>query len=120
MPAYLPLFRDAVGRTTARTKRDLDGITTVFSSLLDSLSGLFTDAARTQFKLTDAWKPDTDKLVREHLRGIEKRAADWTPEQSEQSTGIELNKAVRALHIKIFRDAGAAVAITNLGTEVTQ
>jgi hypothetical protein len=117
-PAFISLFRDAVGRTTARTQRNIDSISAIFTPTLGSLSRVFVDAARAQFRLPDTWIPATDKLIREHLKSIGKRAGDWTPAKVEEITGTELQKAVRALHINIFRDAGAAVALSQ-STEVS-
>jgi HK97 family phage portal protein len=110
-PAFISLFRDAVGRATARTQRSIDSLSAIFTPLLVSISAVFIDAARAQFSLTDTWNPATDKLIREHLKSIEKRAAGWTADKADEITGLELQKAVRALHINIYRDAGAAVAL---------
>jgi HK97 family phage portal protein len=115
--AFLMLARDAVGRAIKRDKRDLDTLSTIFTPLLAGLSEQFTDVAIQKFGLDDSWKPATDKLIREHLKGMEKRAADWTAEKADEVTGQELQKVVRALFIQIHKDAGAAVAVRGLSDE---
>lgn len=110
-PAYIHLFRDAVGRVCKRDKRDSETISLAFVPVLAAISEQISDVARVQFRLTPAWEPGVDKLIHDHLKSVEKRAADWAAEKLEEIAGMELSKAVRALHIAIFKDAGATLAI---------
>jgi hypothetical protein len=50
-------------------------------------------------------------VTHDYIKGLALRAADWTPEAREQVTGAELTKAIRSIHIGIFREAGAAIAL---------
>jgi len=45
------------------------------------------------------------------LKSIVTRSTEWTPEKADEVTGAELSRALRAIHLNIFRDAGAAVAL---------
>ena len=110
-PAYIRLFRDAVGRVSTRNKRDYDSISAAFSPVLESIAAQFEDEARARFALLDTWKSTADKITRDHLKSIVTRSTEWTPEKADEVTGAELSRALRAIHLNIFRDAGAAVAL---------
>ncbi|MGF7180395.1 phage portal protein [Tunturiibacter psychrotolerans] len=109
VPAFTGLFNDAIGRVTARSKRDLESISPILTPVLESIVSIVTTEARSQFKLPDTWKP-SDKVVRDYLKSAASRADSWTVDNREQSAGAELSKAFRCIHIGLFRDAGAAVA----------
>ena len=113
LPAFTGLFNDAVGRITSRSKRDVETISPILSPVLASISSIITTEARAEFKLTDTWMP-ADKSIREYLKGVAVRSTDWMPETREQVSGAELSKAIRSLHIGIYREAGAAVATRNI------
>jgi HK97 family phage portal protein len=109
VPAFTGLFNDAIGRVTARSKRDMESISPILTPVLESIASIVAAEARSQFKLPDTWKP-SDKVVRDYLKSAASRADSWTAENRDQSAGAELTKAIRSIHIGLFRDAGAAVA----------
>jgi hypothetical protein len=110
VPAFTGLFNDAVGRITTRSKRDTDALTPILSPVLESISQVVVAEARSQFRLPDAWMP-SDKIVRDCIKSVATRAYDWKPETKAQNAGIEMNKAIRTIHLGIYREAGAAVAL---------
>jgi HK97 family phage portal protein len=110
IPAYSKLFIDAVGRASTRSKRDVETLTPILAPVLDSISSLVVTEARSQFNLPDDWNP-AEKIIKDHIKAASSRAKEWTPETKEQAASVELNKALRSLHIGIFREAGATVAI---------
>lgn len=109
IPAYTSLFEDAVGRATQRSKKDADTLSPILTPVLTSIASIVTTEARSQFSLPDTWTP-SDKAVRDHVKSASTRAQDWTELNKDQAAGVELSKAIRSIHIGIFRDAGAAVA----------
>jgi len=109
IPAFAGLFKDAVGRIASRSKRDAESITPILTPLLDSVSSIVIAEARSEFDLPDDWMPSV-KIVREYIKSAATRAQDWTPDNSDVLSGAELTKAIRSIHINIFREAGAAVA----------
>jgi len=110
IPAFNSLFKDAVGRATQRSKRDVDTLTPILSPVLDSIASIVIAEARAQFGLSDTWTP-SDKIARDYLKGASTRAADWTAENRDQAAAAELSKAIRTTHLNIFREAGAALAL---------
>jgi HK97 family phage portal protein len=110
VPAFTGLFRDAVGRAAQRSKKDAETLSPVLTPVIDSISSLIVTEARKQFGLPDEWQP-SDKIGREYLKAAASRAADWTAENRDESAAAELAKAIKTIHIGVFRDAGAAVAI---------
>lgn len=109
LPAFNGLFADAVGRVTSRSKRDVESISPILSPVLDSITAIIITEARNQFSLPDTWTP-ADKLVRDYLKGVSTRSADWTAEAKVQIAGAEMSKAIRSIHIGVFSAAGATVA----------
>lgn len=110
LPAMTGVFSDAVGRVMTRRKRDAETLSPILRPVLESIASIVETEARTEFSLSDDWKP-SGKVTADHLRSIASRAADWTPETRDEVTGAEISKAIRAIHIGIFREAGAAVAL---------
>jgi HK97 family phage portal protein len=110
IPAFTGLFNDAVGRITIRSKRDAETITPILLPVLESISQIVVAEARSQFRLPDAWEP-SDKIIRDCIKSVSTRTHDWTPETKQQNAGSELNKAIRSIHLNIYREAGAAVAL---------
>jgi hypothetical protein len=110
VPAYSKLFIDAIGRASSRSKRDVETLTPILSPVFESISSLVLTEARSQFNLPDDWNP-AEKVIKDLIKAAASRAQDWTPETKEQAASVELNKALRSLHIGIFREAGATVAI---------
>jgi HK97 family phage portal protein len=107
--AYSSLFSDAVGRALTRSKRDIDTLTPIFSPVLDAITELMEEEARSQFCLSPEWH-GSDKTTRDYLKSMSTRATDWAAENKQQITDTEIRKALRSIYIGIYRDAGAAVA----------
>lgn len=116
LPLFTNLFGDAVGRVTARSKRDIESISPILTPLLDSISSLAITEARKQFKLPDTWMP-SDKAAKDYLKGVTTRAAAWTPEGKDAAIGEELSRALRTIHIGTFKEAGSAIAIRSLDAD---
>jgi hypothetical protein len=114
--AYIQLFRDGIGRLCNRDKRDEAAITAILQPCLESLSAHIIDSIKANSNELDAWQPPADKLIRDHIKGIEKRTADWTADKADEATGVELQKAVRALYVDLSRDAAGFVALGRLGS----
>jgi HK97 family phage portal protein len=110
--AYSPLFRDALGRVSAREKRDYEALSKAFSPVLQVISDEAKRQASTAFKLRKDFDAGTERLIRDHLKGMEKRASSWSKETAEETATAEITKAVRALVFGMFREAGAAVLET--------
>lgn len=104
------LFRDAIGRVCARSKRDSAAIDSTFRALLASIAELAADDAGAQMRLEPGWFEGADVLVREQLQGIEKRAQHWAVESADQIAGDEMRKAVRGISLQIYRIAGVTLA----------
>ena len=108
--AYLRLFRDAVGRITARNKRDYRDIAACFSPVLTSISEEITRQASAEFNLADGWNVLEERTVHAVLKSIRNRAGDWLPADSEKISAVELTRAVRSILLNTYREAGAARA----------
>jgi HK97 family phage portal protein len=110
IPAMTGLFSDAVGRVVTRSKRDTQTLEPILRPVLESIASIVTTEARAQFRLPDTWEP-SGKVTHDYIKGLSARATEWTTETRDQITGAELSKAIRSIHIGIFREAGAAIAI---------
>ena len=110
LPAMTGVFSDAVGRVMTRGKRDAESLMPILRPVLESIASIVVTEARGQFRLQDDWQP-SGKVTHDYVKAVASRAADWTPETREQVTGAELSKAIRSIHIGIYREAGAAVAV---------
>ena len=109
--AYGGLFRDGIGRMAMRSKRDSDAVQQIFGPVLEVISAEATRQAVETFRL----KPDTDlgqeKILRDCRKAIEKRAAEWTPATASAPDGVaDMQRAVRAITLNIFREAGSTLA----------
>jgi HK97 family phage portal protein len=110
IPAMTGLFKDAFGRVITRSKRDADSLGPIVRPVLEAVASIVVTEARSQFNLPDDWEP-SGKVTHDYVKGVAIRAADWTAEMRDQIVGAELTKAIRAIHIGIYREAGAAVAL---------
>jgi HK97 family phage portal protein len=108
-PSFLSIYKDAVGRASARSKRDAETITPILTPVLRSMTEAIESEARSQFRLADSWHA-SDKIQRDFIKSAASRAADWKPEEKGQIAGDELAKAFRTLYYAIYREAGAALA----------
>lgn len=116
LSAMTGLFSDAVGRVTTRSKRDATSLSPILRPVLVAIASIVVTEARSQFRLGDDWQP-SGKVAHEYVKGLAARAVEWTPETRDQITETELLKAIRSIHIGIFREAGAAVALKDSPNE---
>jgi HK97 family phage portal protein len=114
---YIRLFRDAVGRTITRSKRDLDAISTCFHPVLTSLTEEIERQAGAKWGLTDGWNEAQERILKDVMKALEKRATHWTSEHADDIAGQELTRAVRALMLAVGREAGAASTMKGLENE---
>jgi hypothetical protein len=110
IPVMTGLFKDAVGRVTTRSKRDVESVSLILRPVLETITSIVVAEARSQFTLSEDWEPSS-KVLHDYLKGVATRAAHWTAENRDQIVGGELTRAIRAIHIGIYREAGAAVAL---------
>lgn len=116
LPAFASLFQDAVGRVASRSKKDTESVTPILSPLVESITSVVIGEARKQFSLADDWTP-SDKIAKEYIKSASMRAPTWTAENRNESASAELYKALRSIHIGLYREAGAAVALRNTHAE---
>jgi HK97 family phage portal protein len=102
------VFRDAVGRLTKRSQRDLTTIQGIFEPVLRSIALLSVDSATAVTGLQ--WPDDgaVDRIVRDVCKSIENRAAKWTPETADEVTPDEFRKALRGVVSAVYKELGAA------------
>lgn len=110
---FLSIYKDAVGRVTARSKRDVESLTPILAPVLQSIAEPIESEARTQFRLSADWKA-SDKAQRDFIKSAASRSPEWTAEKRDEIASAELGKAIRTLYYAIFREAGAALADRSL------
>jgi HK97 family phage portal protein len=117
--SFAPLFEDAVGRATTRSKRDLDALTTVFTPVLSTITAQIEVEARSKLSLPAEWHA-SDKVSREHLKAMVSRSSDWNPENRAKTTDCELKRAFKALYLGIYREAGATLAESQITEDTNE
>jgi HK97 family phage portal protein len=115
---YIRLYRDAVGRLSARPveKRDAATVKSIFEPLVTSIADLAADSAK---RSTDApeWRPDPAKAIAEYLQKLTERSATWKPEDIDSIAGQELHKVTRALTMAAHRSIAECAALKGLSHE---
>lgn len=102
--AFGPLFRDAAGRLAARDKRDAAAVQQIFGAVLTAIADEAGRQARDLHRLAADCDLGTERVVRDALKAIEKRAVDG-------DVVDELDRTVRTITLQIFREAGAQLAV---------
>lgn len=102
--ALLGIYADGIGRLLRRSKRDYDAISQIFTPITDTLSAL----AEAKYGVIDATV--RAKIVKDALKGIEKRSATWTADPAEE----DLTKLTRSIVVNIAKEAAALKALTEL------
>jgi HK97 family phage portal protein len=100
---YLPLFKDAFNRNLIKHKTDVDGLYRSFAPVLTGISVDLIDSIATELRVE---RPPDDLLsgfVKDFIRGMSQRAADWT----EESVKPELARAVKAIGVSAYEAVGA-------------
>jgi HK97 family phage portal protein len=114
---YSRLFRDAFGRVVRRDIRDLKAVCTAFEPVLLSIrDGLF-DLAAGQMRVKGDPGEESKRFIDDYLGGLVKRAAGWSPASGVAESLVELRRAIRALQVVAWREAGTlkAKSIAQLG-----
>jgi HK97 family phage portal protein len=108
---FLRMFKDGVSRVANRSsdKRDVSALMTVFTPILESLSELATESARSSMGQVDLTH-DTAKFISQHVAKMAERSAKWTPDDSDSIAADEMTRAVRALMFDTYRTAGEQLA----------
>lgn len=108
--AYGPLFRDAAGRLAKRDKRDAQAVEQICGPVLEAIAAEAIRQAVVTFRMEEN---NTDlgheKILRDYRNSLAKRAAEWKGELAEVDMDAELARAVRAITIGIFREAGSVL-----------
>ncbi len=110
--AFIRIFADATGRITTRSTRDAAAVGAAFEPALRSILEQVQAQATARLSAPEGWQvPSGDKVITDHLRTLVQRAQSWSAESVNHNAGLELNKAIRAITLNTYRDAGAAVAL---------
>jgi HK97 family phage portal protein len=107
--AYLPLFRDALGRFLRREERDSGHFRRTFLPLFSSLAGEIAAAAGTEFS-REIEPVSEQRFLLEYLNVMEARAGGWKASEAESIADRELGRAVKALAVETYRAAATAIA----------
>ena len=102
--ALLRIYSDGIGRLLTRSKRDYDAISQIFTPITETLSALAEakyGAVETEVRA---------KIVKEALKGIEKRSAGLTVETAE----ADLTKLTRSVVVNIAKEVAATKALKEL------
>jgi HK97 family phage portal protein len=108
--AYRRLFRDAAGRLQARGVRNADTVQQIFGPVLASIAEESERQARGLFRLSAEQDLGTEKLLRDTVRQLEKRAASWTATTADADADAALQYCVRSIALNVYREAGSALA----------
>jgi HK97 family phage portal protein len=104
---YSRLFRDAVGRIVARSKPDADAFRRAFLPVLGTVAGMLAEMAGQEFNCAPP-AIDESRFLLDYIEGMRARSADWRSQDSnlEDISRFELTRAVKAILIEAYREAG--------------
>jgi len=112
---YIRLYRDAVGRLSARPadKRDAATVKSIFEPVVSAIADLAAESAK---RSTDApdWQPEPAKVIAEYLQKLTERSATWKADDLDSIAGQELQKVTRALTIAAHRSIAEYAALKGL------
>lgn len=109
--AYGPLFRDALGRLAKRDKRDAQAVEQICGPTLETIAAEAIRQAVIACCLEENHADlGHEKILRDYRTSLLKRSADWKTELDEAEASAEVARAVRAITIGIFREAGSVLA----------
>jgi HK97 family phage portal protein len=95
--SLLSVYKDAIGRVTTRSRRDLETLSPILAPVIQSMVELVEVEARNQFHLDNSWHV-SDKTGREYLKSAATRAADWKVEDKNAVATSEFGKAIRSIY----------------------
>ncbi|HEY5056222.1 MAG TPA: phage portal protein [Acidobacteriaceae bacterium] len=112
---YISIYSDSFSRLLTRSKRDYETLSTLFRPVLRSIA----DAAMGRIgALPDPAGDIADLVINDALRAMAQRAAKWPatipPADVPAIANAEFVKALRAIHVKVARNAAAAKAVLEL------
>jgi hypothetical protein len=87
----------------------VSALTIVFTPILESLSELASESARSTMNEDDLVH-DAGKFVSAHVAKMAERSAKWTTQDCDSIALDEMTRAVRALTFDTFRAAGESLA----------
>ena len=107
--SYLPLFTDAIGRILTRSKPDSDAFRKAFCPVLEAIAQRLSEMAAAEFRCE---QPDLagSRFMLDYIDGMKVRSEQWRAENIRLFAEPELNRAVKALLIEVYRSAGTARA----------
>jgi HK97 family phage portal protein len=111
--AYSRLFNDAFGRILARDKRDNALFLRCFGPVLFAARDAVRIDAQVDLMLETELPPvggESDRFIGEYLHGMASRSKDWTAEGSDEVSSRELDRAIRAIRIAVYREVATAKA----------
>jgi hypothetical protein len=95
--SLLSVYKDAIGRVTTRSRRDLETLSPILAPVIQSMVELVEVEARNQFHLDNSWHV-SDKTGREYLKSAATRAADSKVEDKNAVATSEFGKAIRSIY----------------------
>jgi hypothetical protein len=112
---YLRLYRDAVGRLTARSadKRDLTTVMQIFEPLVASIAESGAERAKRSTNSPE-WQFEPAKAISEYLHKLTERAATWKTDELDSIAAQELQKVTKTLTLAAHRSIAEHVALKGL------
>ena len=112
---YIRLYRDAVGRLSARPaeKRDAATVKSIFEPVVSAVADLAAESAK---RSTDApeWQHEPTKAIADYLQKLTERSATWKANELDSIAGQELQKVTRAMTIAVHRSIAECAALKGL------
>jgi HK97 family phage portal protein len=105
----LPGFRDGIGRILAREKRDIDAFKRCFQPLFSGLANMYRSEASDTFECA-ASGDESGRFISEYLGGMLKRSKSWRMEAADELASQELERAVRAIRVAVYREVATVLA----------
>jgi len=112
---YIRLYRDAVGRLSARPaeKRDAATVKSIFEPVVSAIADMAAESAK---RSTDApeWQHEPSKAIADYLQKLTDRAASWNADDLDSIAAQELQKVTRALTLAAHRSIAESAALKGL------
>jgi len=103
IPIYSRLFRDALGRILSRDRADAKVFHRTFSPVLYAIADLLCQHEDRDFRPGRPIPADVIRFSDEFIGGMFKRSAHWTPEQADETSTVELERAIGAVKQAVSR-----------------
>jgi HK97 family phage portal protein len=102
--AYSRIFRDALGRILARNNPDIHAFKRCFGPILFAVRDLAAIDACLELRVQATVGQETDRYIGQYLVGMMKRSAEWTTDSAEAVCEHELDRALRAVRVAVYRE----------------